>query len=212
MDGGPKMQSQARVQHQTILKNKHAPYVCQDAVTYALSFFPELKTVPIQFQYKPSVLPHKTRPSLKSAFKSANKNRVYKVTLSAKTVPELTPLIFDNLTFNEQVGMIAHELAHITQFQQSSTLNLLTIGLSYLSDAARTRFEQEADKIVVQRGLGWELYAFSNARERVAVDNNPVVDYLSKFYLSPEEIMQYMRNLRRSSKVDFLIDLTNCLN
>lgn len=211
MEGDLNMQSLGRVHDKIFLKNKDAPAVCQDAVTYALSFFPELKTVPIQFYYKPSVLPHKSRPTFRSVFRKANKNRVYKVTISSKTVPELTPLIFDNLTFNEQVGMIAHELAHVIQFQKSSTLGLLKTGFAYLFKTARTQLEQEADKIAIQRGLGWELYAFSNARERISPDN-PVVEYLSTFYLSPEEIMQYMRNLRRSSKVDFLIDLTNCLN
>lgn len=211
MAGDLNMQSLGRTQHKTILKNKDAPAVCQNAVTYALSFFPELKTVPIQFHHKPSVLPHKSRPTTRSIFRNANKNRVYKVTISASTVPELTPLIFDNLTFNEQVGMIAHELAHITQFQHSSTLGLLKSGLAYLSKTARTQFEQEADKIAIKKGLGWELYAFANARDKISGEN-PVVGYLTNFYLSPEEIMQYMTNLRRSSKVDFLIDLTNCLN
>ncbi len=211
MEGNLNMQSLGRGQQKPILQNKNAPAVCQDAVTYALSFFPELKTVPIQFHHKSAVLPHKSRPTFRTVFRRANKNRIYKVTIAANTVPELTPLIFDNLTFNEQVGLIAHELAHITQFQQSSTFGLLKKAFAYLSQTARTQFEQEADKIAIQRGLGWELYAYSNVRDKISSDN-PVVEYLSKFYLSPEEIMQYMRNLKRSSKVDFLIDLTNCLN
>lgn len=211
-DEGPKMKPPGIPGTAVLLNNKQAPAICEDAVSYALRFFPELKGVPIQFYHKPSVLPHKSRLSFASIFKKPGNKRQYKVTVSAKTVPELSDLTFDNLSFNAQVGMIAHELAHITQFQQKTPFQLLKSGFSYLMRPHRLRLEQEADKMAVQRGLGWELYAFATTVERVASTGNPVVSYLSQFHLSPEEIIQYMQNLRRSSKIDFLIDFSNCLN
>lgn len=211
LDEEPKMKPQGIVDHEFVLKNKQTPPICHDAVSYALSFFPELKSVPIRFYHKSALLPHQSRPTIRSIFTKAGKNRIYTVTVSGSTVEDLKPLIFDNLSFNEQVGMIAHELAHITQYQQYSTIQLIKTLLGYLNGAKRTVFEQNADKIVIQRGLGWELYDFANAREWAAIDN-PVVAYLSGFHLTPEEIVQYMQNLKRSSKIDFLIDFTNSLN
>jgi hypothetical protein len=211
MDDEPQMKNHQRTGQRILNTNKFAPESCQDAVSLALDFFPELRTVPIRFFHQPSVIPHKSRPTTRSLFKSSNRGRVYDVVLSAKTIPEFGDLCFDKLRFREQVGLIAHELAHITQYQAYGFSDLIRSYLAYLHPDKRKAIEQEADKKVVEQGLGWELYAYANARERAAADN-PVVHYLDQFHLSPEDIMHYMQNLNRSSKIDFRIDLTYHMN
>ena len=206
----PQMKNHQQVGQKALSSNKFAPVSCQDAVSLALEFFPELKAVPIRFFHQPSVAPHKSCPTSQSFFRSPGK-RIYDVILSARTVPEISDLCFDNLRFREQVGLVAHELAHITQYQSYGFADLIKNYLAYLSEPKRTAIEQKVDKKVVEHGLGWELYAYANARERAAIDN-PVVQYLDQFHLSPEDIMHYMQNLNRSSKIDFKIDLTYNLN
>lgn len=195
--------------HCVLDTTKQAPKSCENAVHYALSFFPHLHAVHIRFFHKPSILPHRSRPTFKSLFRK--RNRVYNVVLSAKTVQDLEDIRFDNLSFNEQVGLIAHELAHVSQYQQLSPFSLLRSFLHYIFPKSRAKYEREADKKAVACGLGWELYAFANARERSSI-GNPVLAYLNQFHLSPEDVIHYMQSMQGSSKVDFKIDLTYSLN
>lgn len=211
MDDKPQMKNHQQVAQKALDHNKFAPDSCREAVKQALSFFPELRSVPIRFFHQSSVVPHKSRATLRSFFKRHKERRVYDVILSSRTVPEFDDLCFNNLRFREQVGLLAHELAHITQYQNCGFTKLIKLHLAYLNPRKRTELEQAADKKVVEAGLGWELYAYANARERASVDN-PVISYLDQFHLSPEDVMHYMQNLHRSSKIDFRIDFTHSLN
>ena len=209
MEYGPPIKSRFSVSS-PVDENKQVPSACKEAIRYALSFFPELQAIPIHFKYKKAILPVKSGPTLKSYFKQS-KDRSYQVTISEKTVWEFEPLLFQNLDFNAQVGLIAHELAHIIQFQQYDRRQLITKWGSYFIPENRERIEQDADKRVIEHGLGWELYAFANRKHKAAIEN-PVIQYQTQFHLSPEEVLHYIQTLNASEKANFKLDFKFNLN
>src|ERR1041385_1498985 len=92
--------------------NKVIPDEFKKPILIALSYFPELKDIHIIFRIKKQYSGLTTKPDLISVFKRKD-HRTYLITISNQTIDTLKPLMFQNLTFEEQVGVIGHELSHV---------------------------------------------------------------------------------------------------
>jgi len=160
----------------------------------ALSHYPELKEVPIDFVIEETFIPLASRPAPISVLFPWVK-RKYLVVISSKSADFFEGILMHNLPFNEQVGVLGHELAHSLFYLNKNSLQLARIAYRYENDGAfHDQFEQETDKRAVAHGLGYQLYdyaffvrkSFGNTQEEIAQEEGGT-------YLSPTELAAEMQ-------------------
>ncbi|WP_020530792.1 hypothetical protein [Flexithrix dorotheae] len=137
----------------------------------AISHYPELKNIRLKFKIKKkNVFPISARPGFNPInFFRSRKNRQYLIFME-----EGTGYVLDR-TFNGQVGIIGHELAHIQYYKSISSWRLIKEGIKYTKHSAfRIKFEEDTDKRAIEYGFGWQFLEF------------PI-------YINPVEIKEYMR-------------------
>ncbi len=155
----------------------------------ALSFFPELKNTPITFEYRKIKTTMSTRPHM-GQFLISNRTYVIYINSQAK---ELGGVSFDELGLQEQIGIIAHELSHIVDYQKRKTFSMLKCGLYYsIFEHYHRTLERNTDLLVIQKGLAHQLYAFSNYVLNKSSASPHYKEFKRKNYLSPEEISDYL--------------------
>ena len=140
--------------------NKTYPRQYETQILIALSFYPELRDTPIHFRIKERHAPLNTRSSWTGLFK-VHQKRDYEITISNSTEQMLTPILFQNLPFNAQIGIIGHELGHVIEFSSMVTLSILKHGANSVSSKYVDHFEFETDSICIAHGLGYQLLAWS---------------------------------------------------
>lgn len=158
----------------------------------ALSHYPELRKTRIEFIQEPAGLQLASRPDPISVLLPWIE-RTYLVIIS--TEPDDDPVLLKNTPFNEQVGILGHELAHSLYYQDKNSFQLLKLAYQYQNDnTIRKQFEREADQTVIAHGLGYQLYDFAfyvrihlggSTQAEVEADEGGT-------YLSPKEIAKEM--------------------
>ncbi len=173
-------------------KNKTYPKHFELACLVALSYFPELKNVHIDFKYK-NIGKHsmEAQPNV-DFFMNKYSKRSYKILINSKSQKKLGYSI-EGLNFNQMVGIFGHELSHILQYQQRKNLGLIVFLLSYLTTDFSKKVEFEADIIAIKHGLGWQVYDFVNY-----ILNNANLDKIYrnkklKDYFSEKDILEFMK-------------------
>ena len=156
----------------------------------ALSFYPELKNTPIRFEYKKISTTMSTMPDIGSMF-SIRKSYVIYINSDVKSVGAVSLL---TLSLKQKVGIIAHELAHVLDFEKRNSLSIIQCGIFYkCSGSYHKKLERSTDEMVIKKGLGNELYDFSYY---VLNNSNASEEYKAfkkKNYLLPEEIKHRMK-------------------
>lgn len=125
----------------------------------ALSYYPELKDVPIAFQFKDIKTTMEVRPEYTSGLK--NHNRRYIIFIDNDTHHNEGVLLRE-VTFNAQIGVIGHELAHIMDFEKRTIKSLLLLAIDYKTLRNHARYERSIDLYAVRRGLGWQTLEFAD--------------------------------------------------
>jgi hypothetical protein len=174
-------------------KKKLAPgfeYQC----LLALSHYPQLKKVPIDFRVQPAFIQLSARPDPITVLLPWVKRR-YLVVISTDTGSKDDPILLSKAPFNEQVGIIGHELAHIVYYLDKNSLHLAKVAYLYLNDDSfETVFERDTDKRAVVHGLGYQLYDFAFFVRKAFGDSlEKIVQEKGDTYLSPGEIAQEMK-------------------
>ena len=164
----------------------------------ALSYFPELKDIKIEFRLKNRETPLATRPTLFSMFRSAKK-RTYIITISKKSTNYLDAIVFENLNYNAQIGVLGHELCHISDYLNKGFGEMFGIGfIQIFSKKAVDKFEFNTDLNCINHGLGYQLLDWSiNVRENLKRVNwlgaaNLTADEESERYMNPTTIKEIL--------------------
>lgn len=181
--------------------NKQYPAEYEEQILTALSQFPELKETKIKWVIKESYTPLSTQPEIKSLLKRKDK-RAYVITISNKTKDTLKHLLYANLSFEQQVGIMGHELSHIIDFKSKNLLQSFVNLIGHLDPKFLDRMEYKTDLICIQHGLGSQLMAYSShVRKAMHVHNWRGVDYVYKSkghperYMNPATIENYMKQI-----------------
>ncbi|CCG53596.1 Protein of unknown function precursor [Flavobacterium indicum GPTSA100-9 = DSM 17447] len=176
--------------HKTLL----ADY--ENQMLIALSYFPELENIKIKFRLKNRETPLATRPAFFSMFRSPKK-RTYIITISKKSTLILDTITFKNLRFNAQIGVLGHELSHISDYTKKGFAKIFHIGFIQLfSKNKLDRFEFNTDLDCINHGLGYQLLDWScNVRESLERKNwlgavNLSTDQESERYMNPATILE----------------------
>lgn len=184
--------------------NKDIPDPIRAQALIALSYYPELKEVPIVFRFRKRKTPLASRPRLFSTLKKKG-NRSYVITISCMSRARLSPILFVNLPYNAQIGVLGHELGHISAYHNMELLELPGLIFKLASSEYVDRFEFNTDLISIRHGLGFQLYEWSsyvrsalNISEwkGVAVDYNTGEESLNdQRYMNPQTIAKYMQSM-----------------
>lgn len=184
--------------------NKDIPAEFERPILTALSYFPELKDTHIIFRIEKAYTPLTTKPYFTSVFKRKD-HRTYIITISNETTDILNRLLFQNLTFEEQVGIMGHELSHVVDFDSKNFPRSVGSGIGHISKKYVDKMEFNTDRICIMHGLGKYLEAYSmHVRQTMHVHNWRGVDFVNEKnetherYMNPDTIEKYMENVSPS--------------
>ena len=181
-------------------KNKTIPKDFETQTLLALSYFPELKDIKIKFRLKNRTTPLATRPLFFSMFQ-ASKKRTYIITISNKSTSYLNAITLKNLNFNAQIGVLGHELCHVSDYLNKGFGKMNRIGLDIIFSKKRIdTFEFNTDKSCIDHGLGYQLLDWSiSVRENLKRPNwlgavNLAAGENSERYMNPNTITNIINN------------------
>jgi hypothetical protein len=147
---------------ETYGKNKLLPKGFEQQALLALSFFPELKGIAIEFRLEETITPLASRPTIWSVFRKAEK-RHYLITISTKSKGILDSILLGNLDYNAQIGVLAHELSHVATYHQMHFFQFVRLGFGLLSTSYMNTFEYNTDQTCINHGAGYQLLAWSES-------------------------------------------------
>ncbi|KXB34190.1 hypothetical protein HMPREF1869_01279 [Bacteroidales bacterium KA00251] len=159
-----------------------------DILITALSYYPELKSTHIIFEYSNEKTTMASRPS-RFLFP-----RTYRVLINKNKNFDGIP--FDSIPWNAAVGIVGHELAHIVDYEGLNLFGLIDRLLLYADKRyGKPYFEKSIDLITINRGLGWQLYDWA---KYAMYDNNVASEEYKEFkrrtYLNPDIIISYINH------------------
>lgn len=126
----------------------------------ARKFYPELNDINIDIVFKSIKTTLAARPRLSFLFISKGK-RKYVIFINNNNY-KYKGVKFEELSLNAKVGVFGHELAHILDYETKSRWKVLGTGVKYLFKDGKKRLESEIDYIAIERGLGWQIFDFSD--------------------------------------------------
>lgn len=84
--------------------------------------------------------------------------------LKMRFLPDLEPILIENLGYNETIGVLGHELGHTAFFTQTGLTGMMGIIFGNLSKKYMDNLEYKTDKVAIEHGLGYQLLAGVNMR------------------------------------------------
>jgi hypothetical protein len=167
----------------------------------ALSKYPELKDVKISFEFVPIVAPLESNFDIPTLLRRGEL-RTYRILISNDITTMFKNVLFDKMPFDAQVAMLTHELGHTLYYHQLNLFQIGRWGINYLaSKDFQKRHESDTDRMVIYRGLGWQLYEsadfFENSFEEMVEKGIINKDFLNQEsnYLSKDEILEEMTKI-----------------
>ena len=176
-------------------QNKQLPQGYELQALLALSHYPELKQVTVQFIVDDVGIPLSSRPYWGSMLRSA-RNRIYKVIIDTARDGGRGALLLKNQPFNAQIGIIGHELAHTVYYLDRSFFDIAVDAICQLNDC-RIQFERATDRRLVDYGLGWQRYDHANfVRGRLTESSGKIstIQGGGGAYMSPAELLTILQN------------------
>ena len=128
------------------------------------------------------------RPRNSTIFK---KERHY--TIFIDTDADGQGILLDSIPFNAQIGIIAHELCHILDYESKTGNQIIGTGLAYFNKNKRADFEKTIDDLTINKGLGHQLLAWSDFALNKSTASSAYKAYKRKTYLTPEEISEKIK-------------------
>jgi len=175
-----------------IFKSKTVPKVILEPVLKALSYFPDLDSVDITFEFKEKISGSvmQAQPKIISLFVNGKEERKYrvKITRVLELGDELLPI--EEVPFDALVGWIGHELGHVMDYLNRSSTQMMHFGARYfLSKKKVTEAELTADGYAIDCGMGHQIlankiYILSNEGFAEAYR-----DKIKSLYMSPDQII-----------------------
>lgn len=173
-------------------KNKTVPKVILEPVLKALSYFPDLDTVDISFEFKEKISGSvmQAQPKIISLFVNGKEERKYrvKITRILELGDEFVPI--EEVPFDALVGWIGHELGHVMDYLNRSSTQMMHFGARYfLSKKKVTEAELTADGYAIDCGMGHQILA-----NKIYILNNEGFaeayrDKIKSLYMSPDQII-----------------------
>jgi hypothetical protein len=165
-------------------------------ISKVLMFYPELSRKQLRIRQVKQWIPLTSTPSVLNIFRK-KENWRYTIDISTKTFSKYEGILFRNLSDSAKVGVLSHEISHALDFQTHNKGYIFSIFFGHLSKKRMDTFEFETDHLVIKRGLGRYLLAWSSlVRERLDITKfpqNSTKKPENERYMSPETIRLYLQ-------------------
>lgn len=170
--------------------NKIIPKSMEKEARIALSHYPELKDIEIEFKFKDHIKQSfmQAQPQLKNLFKG-KEDRGYYIFISKKFKLEGQELSVDDLPPDVLIGWIGHELGHIMDYSDKSAFGLIIFGFKYLTSKNYIKeAERVADTYAVNHGMAEYILKTKDFILNHSQLSEAYKNRIRRLYLSPEEI------------------------
>ena len=126
------------------------------------------------------------RPTIVSLLFKRKEKRKYVIRINNKRKSDIP--LFEDASFNAQVGVLGHELCHIIDYSNRKFGGILKRMFDYSTKERKSIYEKEIDSMTICSGLGWPLYDWE-----MFVQNSPVAtpeykEFKREIYYTPQEI------------------------
>ncbi len=178
-------------------ENKIIPQSILEEAKTALSFYPELKDVRIEFRFKEDIKKSfmQAQPEFSNLFKGKN-DRSYYVFISNRFLIEEEEFTMSDVPSDVLIGWLGHELGHIMDYREKSAFGLIIFGMRYITSANYIKkAERAADTYAVNAGMGNYILATKNFILNHSHLSDSYKERIARLYLSPEEIIVLVNKL-----------------
>lgn len=182
------------------------PESISNEVKIALSHYPELENVSIDFKFKSKIKKStmQAQPNFWTIFCGKSK-RKYNILISESFIIADTVYYTKNIPSTVLIGWLGHELGHVMDYQFRSSLNLIGFGFGYLfSEKSMKQAERSADTFAVIHGMEDYILTTKNFILNEAGFPDVYTDRIKRFYLSTEEIMILVKDRDEKRKLSDL--------
>ncbi|WP_075603898.1 hypothetical protein [Saccharicrinis aurantiacus] len=160
------------------------PY--KKAIYTTLLYFPELEESKLKFKEKRLKTTMNAQPNVWSLIFKNRRKRTYVVRIN--NGERDSTIHTANISFNAQVGVFGHEFCHFVDYSERSFFGVLGRLFAYTSKKKKAAFEKEMDTNTIERGLGWQLYDWSDYTLNHSNANYKYKRLKEEIYLKPEDI------------------------
>lgn len=181
----------------TEYQNKHIPTEISEEIKFALSFYPELKEVNIDFRFKNNIGKSfmLAQPKFSQVFGS-RKKRGYNIFISREINIEGETFSVIEVPKEVLIGWIGHELGHIMDYLNRSGFEMVFFGIKYISlDNFIKRAELAADTYAINHGLAEYILATKNFILNHSALSEKYKNRIKRLYLSPEETLEIVNEI-----------------
>lgn len=171
--------------------NKIIPESILNEAKIALSYYPELENIEIEFKYKEDIKKSfmQAQPRISNLFKGKS-NRSYYVYMSSKFLIEKEEFSMADVPSDVLIGWLGHELGHIMDYREKSAMGLVIFGFRYLTSSHYIKeAERAADTYAVNSGMGDYILATKDFILNHSHLSDTYKERIARLYLSPEEIL-----------------------
>lgn len=161
----------------------------QDLVLYVLQHFPELRDVRVRVLYSEEGTTMACRPDFLSMLKG---KRVYNILINNR--PDFEGILLSDAPIDAQIGVIAHEMCHILEYESYGTAGIVYLASMYLDRDSKRLFERRTDERTIAKGFGRHLRSWA----KFSMYDSPKADenykaFKRDIYMTPSEIDISMR-------------------
>lgn len=181
--------------------NKIVPDEIWREAYVALSHYPELKDVPIEFRFKKKIKKSfmQAQPVFSDLLKK-RKNRGYIIYMNEKFNIEEEKIEVTSVPSEVLIGWLGHELGHVMDYRERHGIGLIWFGLKYLTSKNYIReAERAADTYAVNHGLGENIIATKDFILNQSRLSQTYKDRIKRLYLSQEEIMVLIDDIHKEA-------------
>ncbi len=162
----------------------------REVILTVLGNYPEFENVKINFEYSSERTTMASRPDV---LVSLFDDRTYNVFINNNK--DFEGILLSDVPRKAQIGVMAHELAHILQYEGYSNTGILQLGLMFIDEESQKIFERETDMRTISRGFGEHLKAWA----QYSMYDSPKAtqeykEFKRRIYMSPKEIEEEMKN------------------
>jgi hypothetical protein len=170
---------------------KNIPQEIRKAVLKALSFYPALRSVKIDFVFNENIRKSfmQAQPRYTTMYGS-RKWRTYLIKIKRFFSLHGEEIPAHKLPEDVLVGWIGHELGHIMDYLRKNNWSMMLFGFNYFTSRSFIiTAERAADIYALNHGLGGYILATKEFILNSAGMSETYVNRIKRLYLPPEEIM-----------------------
>jgi hypothetical protein len=173
---------------------KTIPSEIREVTLKALSFYPALKNVKIDFVFNEKIRKSfmQAQPRYTTMY-GPSRWRSYMIKIRRFFSLNGDEIPVQDLPGDVLIGWIGHELGHIMDYLRKNNWSLMLFGLNYYASRSFIiTAERAADIYALNHGLGGYILATKEFILKQAGMSEDYVNRIKRLYLPPEEIMVMM--------------------